>query len=242
MGGFVVVVVTVFAAYGGYLKIGGNQSASFVNKSGQLDSQGDGLKVVQRALPDDIRLWLEHLKRVDDERVAMQNRHLPALMSFATGFQSADLEQIADPDSDIESLNKARADKAVKKVEDVDKEFRALILDFQKRPPPLECLPIADQYNSALVANMEATHKLFGAIAKIGSDSESALTELLSMQGESYKTIDAVVLKANGLVEAICKKHGAPNKYELFVETKSSKIGIPGSGLDELLKGLGSGR
>lgn len=242
IGGLVVVLLTLIAAYGGYLKVGGNQGIATLNKSGAVDSESNKLKATTGALPDDVRLWLEHLKRVDDARVAMQNRYLPALMSFATGFQNSDLEQIADPDSDIEALNKARADKAIKKVNSVDKEFRDLISDFQKLPPPSECLPIADKYNSALVANMEATHKLFGAIAKAGTDTESALTELLTMQGESYKTIDAVVDNANGLVEALCDKYGAPNLYELFVETKSSKIGIPGSGLDDLLKGLGSGR
>ncbi len=243
VGILIVGLTTIFLAYGGYLKIGGSQNSRALELSGEIEPKDKKVSVQKGALPEDVRLWLEHLKRVDDSRVELQNSMLGKLNSQIQELYSNRILDLTEDepetaDERASQFKKGRSADSSKLVESVDKEFRNLIRDFQSVIPPEECLPISDLYSSALIGCMESTTKLISVLGNAITNQSMDISELMKMQGESYKTVDQPVSKAQDLVQAICDKYGAPNQYDLYFETGGSKTAVPGMGMEDVLKGL----
>ncbi|MDQ2985986.1 MAG: hypothetical protein M3R13_04610 [Armatimonadota bacterium] len=166
-------------------------------------------------MPEDVRKWLEHLKRVDKQREAYNTAFVMNLMSKIGSLQPG---TYIDEDS-------AAGDEARRKtsahgvVGDVDTFFGKLTEDFQSLQPPVECGPIAAQYSSVLLE----TRGMLGQITTAITNLDTRALE--SMQGTTFARLDTKADETNGLIVAICTKYHEPNKYDVFVD-KGSALGL----------------
>lgn len=218
------------------LRIGGSAQDVALRQSGDnkpptLALQGDtappSVNQTGITMPDDVRKWLEHLKRIDKQREGFNSTFAMKLIGKIGSLQPGTYFE-EDP---------ARADEAHRRGEasgivgDVDTFFSNLATDFQSLPPPAECGPIASQYASVLLE----TRAMLGQISTAMTNLDTRALE--AMQGTTFQRLDTKAEDTNDKIEAICKKYHEPNKYEVFVD-KSSAIGI-GSALTDAGPSLG---
>jgi len=196
------------------LALQGEQGSPAVNQTGMT-------------MPDDVRKWLEHLKRIDKQREGFNSTFAMKLIGKIGSMQ---------PGTYFEE-EPARAEEAHRRGEaggmigEVDTFFSNLAADFQSLPPPAECGPIASQYASVLLETRAMLGQIYTAMTNLDTRA------LEAMQGTTFQRLDTKAEDTNGKISAICKKYHEPNKYEVFVD-KSSAIGI-GSALTDAGPSLG---
>ena len=181
------------------------------------EPQPPSLIVPESGMPDDIRRWLEHLKRVDEKRESLNIELTGELMGLVATLRPGTFsEEDAGEASEDDSRRRNTAGEAIS---NVDAIFSDLITEFQSFPPPPQCRTIAVQYNSALFGTREISIELMEALSNLDLQAAQALV------GKSYSKVDSHVATANRLVDGLCSKYGVPNLYKLLVE-KSGGLGL----------------
>lgn len=206
------------------LRVAGDSANVGLQQRGENPAPAVALKGEQPApavreslvvMPDDVRKWLEHLKRVDKQREAYNTTFVMSLMS-----KIGDLQPGTYIDEDSAAGDEARRKTSAHGVVGgVDTFFSKLTEDFQSLQPPIECGPIASQYSSVLLE----TRGMLGQITTAISNLDTRALE--SMQGTTFARLDTKADEANGLIAAICTKYHEPNKYDVFVD-KGSALGL----------------
>ncbi|HWP31210.1 MAG TPA: hypothetical protein VNK96_05755 [Fimbriimonadales bacterium] len=202
------------------------ESSSETPRLGVAGKRDDPMLALEGSrMPDDLRNWLRHLKRVDMKREEMNRKLAGELVEKALSIKPGTFTDIEELEADAER----RKNTASQEISSLVPEFRELIREFHKLPPPTEAQPIAQEYDRALLAMMEMTQEIMNALAK------EDLSALMSMLNSSYSRIDERVKFTNERVDQLCKKYNEPNVYKLYVETPSSG----GTYYQDILKGLG---
>jgi len=176
-------------------------------------------------MPDDLRNWLRHLKRVDRKREEMNRKFAGELLETALIIKPGMFTDEAELEADAER----RKSIANREIANLVSEFRELIREFHELPPPTEAQAIALEYDKALLAMMEMTQEIAKALEN------EDLSALFGMMNTSYSRIDERVQKTNERVDQLCKKYNEPNVYILFVESPSTG----GTYYQDILRGLG---
>ncbi|MGI8923557.1 MAG: hypothetical protein ACR2HJ_05865 [Fimbriimonadales bacterium] len=170
---------------------------------------------VSERMPEDVRKWLEHMKRVDEKRERFNSDFAQTLLkSIAKLRPGAFIEE-----SEANADQARRSGEAGQVVASVDTFFSDLTREFQSLAPPAECRPIAEKYSSVL---LETRNILTEVISGINSGDTASLEKL---QGTSYKRIDAGAAETNDRIGALCSKYREPNRYSVFVD-KGNGLGV----------------
>lgn len=194
-------------------QVGKNESGVL----GELGSVGPGgIGAPGVRMPDDIRRWLEHLKRVDLRREEANSQLAARYMTLVVSLMPGMFGDIEEAEAD-DQKRRAKAQEVFREVDDL---FGSIQKDFHSLPPPPVCKPIAEEYGAVLENTRAMVLDLMEAVALV--DMEKAL----SLQNKSYTRIDARVVTCNALVEALCEKYREPNRYRLFVD-KPSSVALP---------------
>jgi hypothetical protein len=172
----------------------------------------EGVGVPGMRMPDDIRRWLEHLKRVDLMREGANTQ----LTGEFTALVTALMPGIFSDPGEAEASDQQRRSEALKAFRRVDNTFREIQKEFHSLPPPPVCKPIAEEYSSALENTRAMVLDLMEAVADLD------MGKALSLQNQSYARIDTRVATCNALIEALCARYREPNRYQLFVDKPSS--------------------
>ncbi|MCH8275094.1 MAG: hypothetical protein IH851_09920 [Armatimonadetes bacterium] len=189
-----------------------------------------GIARPDAAMPPDIRAWLEHLKRVDRRREALNRELAPKLINLALNLQPG----VFSDEEELQSEANRRMNEAQTSIGGVTPGFQDLIRDFQSFAPPQECRRIADEYNALLFGLTDMVQKVTKALEA------KDLGSLYTMLGSSYSQIDQRASNANVLVDHLCRRYREPNIYVLFVETQGGTgVGIGMGDIEKLLRGLG---
>ncbi len=165
-------------------------------------------------MPEEIRAWLDHLKRIDRKREQL-NTDLASEATAMIGtlqpgvYAETEAGQAAADDA-------KRRTTAETFIENVDKRFQDLTAEFQKVPPPEECRRIAAQYTEALLGTRELTLALLEALQA------RSIQQAAALESKSFSRIDQPVDNANKLIDALCQKYGEPNVWQLYVERSSA--------------------
>lgn len=203
------------------LRVPGGANDATIRKAGAR--QGPNLAIDGQAapptvseegigMPDDVRKWLEHLKRIDRIREAYNTSYAMNLIGKVGSLRPGTFL-----DEDAAAIDEAqRKASASGLTGDVDNFFAKLTQDFQTLPPPTECGPIASQYASVLIETRGMLGQIDQAISNLDIHS------LESLQGTTYARLDTRAQESNSLIDAICKKYQEPNKYEVFVDRGNS--------------------
>jgi len=166
-----------------------------------------------QGMPDDVRAWLDHLKRIDRERERL-NTELGAEAMGMVGSLNPGMfaESEADAAAQDDSRRRGTAEGFIQRV---NRTFADLTRRFQSVPPPDECRRIAAEYNDALLGTRELMGDLIRALEDLSIQRAAAL------EGKSLHRVDRPVQNANELIDSLCKKYDEPNVWHLFVERGS---------------------
>lgn len=188
-------------------------------ESASIQARGEGPEATIRqpgfGMPDDVRAWLEHLKRIDQRRENYNTTFAGKLMGMVAGLQPGTYFE----EEDALANEAERKNRAQGVVDEVDLFFVQLTRDFQALPPPPECTTIAAQYSAVLLE----TRGMIGDITT--SITNLDLGGLERMQGTTFVRLDTKAQETNTSIDAICSKYNEPNKYEVFVD-KNNGLGI----------------
>lgn len=183
----------------------------------------------RQGMPDDVRAWLDHLKRIDRERERL-NTDLGAEAMAMMG--SLHPGMFAETEADAAAQDDSRRRGAAATfIERVNQTFTDLTRRFQGVPPPEECRRIAAEYNDALLGTRELMTNLIRALENLSIQQAAAL------EGQSINQVDRPVQNANELIKALCRKYDEPNVWHLFVERGSGLAS--GMGAAAALEGYG---
>jgi hypothetical protein len=191
------------------------QSLSVTGKNGE-----PAVAMTDQRMPEDVRRWLEHLKRVDRMRESANSDLVADMVKTMVAVKPATMTD----EEDVAAAEARRKDTADHAIKDVDQIFSRLTQEFQKLPPPEECRPIADRYSQLLLGTRLMLSEILAAMQA------GDIRALESKKGTSYGRIDNQAEEANGLIDGLCKKYKEPNNYSVFVD-KAGSLGL-GMGAD----------
>jgi hypothetical protein len=222
-------------AKAGLVTAKGQDAGSIIKAKG--DDQNPMLKqgAALISMPDDVRDWLEHLRKVEEKKrqlTADQMHEMTILMGQMQGSEGLmtgqGVRDMADPDSNI---TQAPAVNTFKDFIDKSKaQWYALSEFLRSKPAPAECKPIESSYDQGL-NQMGMTMSDFTGIIddvtnKADSDPEGAKrsgTDSVNNIGATHtKNIDQSFGEADKGVADICAKYHTSKMFDIDTNGKSS--------------------
>lgn len=192
-------------------------------------AQAEGAPPPQRkVMPEDVRKWLEHLERIEKQRVDMSKDQVSAMMVAMTKLSvsggAENLERIMageDPKAPHEDLS-AQANT-------MRSEWNALIQRFRAFPPPQRCRQLAGTYDRVLVGTSLSLLSVTEALGKASSDPQGAISSLQRMKGESYQTVDVPAASSDNQLADICREFDTDKWFVIHADI-AGQIGSIGRG------------
>ncbi len=223
----------------GGLKMASQQTGSAV----QVPAQGPPPVLQQAApdapvtMPDDIRDWLEHLRRIEEERKQMTTHQISEAMVSMASLKGAGaeleilkglLEEAATGESGSDQMASpsqgAAADTQAMRQAWIDLRGK-----FLTRTPPQECQPIADRYDRVLRETGGMMGDIVEAFTNAQSDPSGAISALQGMKGRSRTMIDEPAREADRGVGDICAKYETRKWFDIARDIGGGgMMGMPG--------------
>jgi hypothetical protein len=179
-------------------------------------------------MPADVRAWLEHLERIERQRVAISQRQLGAMMvelATAQGAGAAEaLRALANPDPDAPE-SAPPAERFGGRIETLKAEWRLLVEEFNSLPPPRECAPVRNDYDQALRETGAMMLDVLDAIEMASTDPAGAVQKLTAMKGTSARRIDAAAESADRGVSEICERYGVRKWFTITGDVGGGLLG-----------------
>lgn len=186
-------------------------------------------------MPADVRAWLEHLRKIEERRVALSEDHLSKMFVTMARMQGAGamemLQSLMNPEGDFEP--KPPSQDFVEELRPLKEEWTKLVTDFGAMPPPAECVPIRNEYDMAL----RETGGMIGDLVNVLSQpietkeqQNPAVGTLMKWKGKSAQRIDEPAKRADQGVGDICRKYETAKWFSIVGD-------VGGGGM--LTKGLG---
>ncbi len=186
-------------------------------------------------MPDDVRDWLEHLRKVEEmkRQLTADQMHdevgLLGQVNNTDGLMTgAEVRKMADPDNNSTEVP------AVTALKDFGEKYKQKWYDLstflRSKPAPAECQPIASSYDQGLT-QMGATISDFGKIlddvsAKADDDpsgARAAGTAAVDNIGDSHKKyIDKGFSEADQGVADICAKYHVKKAFDIDTNGQAS--------------------
>lgn len=160
-------------------------------------------------MPADVRAWLEHLERIEKEKVQIHEDQAIEMMGMMGSIQQRVLGEIgdlADPDSD--SVPQTKADEILP-IEDLKKPWVELRKKFNEGPPvPAECRALRDRYDNALMQVPGAMADIVDIAGNLFDPEKGPrIRELRDLQRKHKQYIDEPMRQADGDLAQICAKY-----------------------------------
>jgi len=184
-------------------------------------------------MPKDIRDWLEHLRRCEEERVSKSKEQLAAMFvtmqKLSVGGASEMLRDLMQTD-DSSSMSTPQTN-FQNDTEQLRTQWSDLSTKFNSLAPPPECRTIRDDYDRALRETGGMMVDIMGALSSATENPQAAIAALMNMQGKSENRIDAFAGRADDGVQALCDRY-ATNKWFKIVRD------VTGGGLMQQFGGI----
>lgn len=196
---------------------------------------------VQAGMPDDIRAWLEHLERIEKQRVALAKEQVRMLMIDASEFQATayadSLKALLgeDPGSTEIPPEYDSKKKASNIVESVRPAWKSLAEEFEAVSPPEECMPIAAKYSQVLRETGAVTGDIIETMTTFGSEPSTAIDKLQGIMKSHTKQIDQPAIEVDQGVADICDKYDTRKWFDVV-----GNVGGGGSLYSPNMPGLGN--
>jgi hypothetical protein len=209
---------------GGVLKFGAKApEIPTLNARGEtngnlLQSTGKGtnptLQSSKITMPDDLYNWLKHLERCEKKKQALTGSQMRELKQLQAQLQGAggmttpqDVDNLSDPDYN----SFPTIDKAVAAFNEFQPDWEALKKEFDSVPPPQECKPVAEAYDTGLQNMID----IFASVSKIvesthindAGDIKKSADDARKVGLHHSRGIDGEFQETDDLVQSICDKY-----------------------------------
>lgn len=162
-------------------------------------------------MPDDIRDWLEHLRKTEDQRVAttqQQMNHVLVNANLNSVLDQSDaLKQWLDPGEDTNLKQDKGTQETKQLIEGVRPAWAKLATFFESKVPPAECKEIGDKYDQVLRETGATIGDLTDIINGGLDDPRSAVSKLEKIKGDNSEHIDKPAKDVDQMVQDICDKY-----------------------------------
>lgn len=193
-------------------------------------------------MPQNIKDWLEHLRRIEERKNKLNAEELAQLQVFSAKFQAlgpaagllsgtGDDEDNTNPEVPVKS-----------QITDLAGPWKQLVKDYQAVPPPPECQRLADEYLAGLNEIPGMMNDLQGVIDSVSqmasgnapTDSNSpspdqtakgALDKAYSMQGTSGESIDSHFAASDQLLGQVCNQYSTPKWFSITPDIGGGMLG-----------------
>ncbi len=207
------------------------QSRSAVGKEGNAGPPA--LAKEELAMPDDVRAWLEHLRKIEEKKQQISIKQIANLKVFGEMLQTlgpgiGNLDPYGKDDANGADKNPTEVTQG--KFQDLRPEWQDLVTQFQSVPPPAECKPLADNYFKALNEIPAMTGDLVDVLNKVQSNPQDALQSATALKSKSYGSIDLGFNEADGQLSAICAKYHTTKWFNIKADVMGGgMLGASGS-------------
>jgi hypothetical protein len=160
--------------------------------------------------PADVVAFLEHLKKIDKERLELQKTEIITVSNMVATSTSDSLKQ-AFANSGIEGEDTSIPSQADKTKETVDKltnDWDALLAKFNSLQPPAACAQLAGQYSNALGLVVKRQVGIIVAIQKLDLNADAL------KKGQS-SDIDDALESSDTEVKNVCTKYGIKKDFTI---------------------------
>ncbi|MCS6829311.1 MAG: hypothetical protein RMM08_06630 [Armatimonadota bacterium] len=163
----------------------------------------------QKRPPDDIIDYLQHLRKVETQRQAMQRDLTPAFNAFVNA--------IAMRATIDEQELQQRMSAVQQAPQDYSQKWSQLSQFFESKLPPPACQPLHEAYRKMLASTIAYMTKVYLALQQAQTDPNAALQVLSQMQGTASTDVDTQILQANYELQQILDKYDLRRYFPGFV-------------------------
>ncbi len=190
-------------------------------------------------MPEDIRNWLDHLRRIEEKRMEMARTQITMLMVSMEEIKGAELgNQLAeilggDP-TEAERTEAPSVSKARDIAANVRPQWQELNIEFEGKAPPEACRTIAADYGQTLRETGATVGDIIEIINNLGTDPQTAVARLREIMNANKKMIDEPAVRADQGVQAICDLYGERKWFSIKGDVGGGGMftmpGVPGIG------------
>lgn len=196
-------------------------------------------------MPADVRAWLEHLERTEDERVRLSKKQLGNLLGQMMGmglsgeaFDDLVAEAFGEESKGTgQNYDPSQRSQVESDAPILRQSWRELNTFFNSVQPPTECVPIKNSYEQCLGETSAMMMDIMGALEESHGDPNGAISKLVQMSGTSEGKIDVAAKQSDRQVRDICIKYETFKWFNISGDVGGGFGGIGGLGG---LGGLGS--
>jgi hypothetical protein len=171
-------------------------------------------------MPEDVRAWLEHLRRIEEKRIELAQSQI---MGLLVGMEEIKGAELGDALSDILGGDPTEGEQteapSVGKARDIANEVRPkwkeLAAEFEAKAPPEECQSIAGEYDQALRETGATVSDIIDVINNEAGEPQSAIEKLRGIMTSHKKMIDEPAKRTDDGVARICDKYGVRKWFEI---------------------------
>ena len=162
--------------------------------------------------PQHILDWLEHLKRIEMRRQAMERNFNPALqmLKIAMGARLAMEEE--EQQKALQSLKEG--------YQTYRQDWAGLLRDFQSVPPPPECRVLADTYFVALSNYVNLKTQIEQAMET------QDLNTLMNMRGTAQAQVDQKLIESDVELARVCQQYGIRKDFRIGTSVPETLFGF----------------
>lgn len=174
--------------------------------------------------PQDVVAYLDHLKKVEDQRMTLKTEEEAALLNIIPHLQVDPLKEILDWSDNPEGSKppeKTTEDKAKEQMKDMSADWQKLAAFFISVPAPEPCKTLATKYYDALRDVISTTADLQAIL--VSGDVGRAY----QMQGKSGR-IDDKLIAADTELNDVCTRYSIDKNFSIQSDTGVSPLmGLP---------------
>jgi hypothetical protein len=187
------------------------------------------------AMPDDIRDWLEHLRKCEERRKDLTQKNMTTALITLTEIRGAgDIEMVKSlleeaGGSDPDPNRKTTVQRTVDESDQMRQDWIKLRDFFNSKAPPAECVPIRDNYDQVLRETGGMIGDINDIVNGMGDNAKDAITKLQALTGKSKKNIDIPAAQTDDGVKQICRKYNTNKWFDIkpdFGGSSLEKIGF----------------
>jgi len=187
------------------------------------------LEAQPKGMPDNVRNWLEHLRKTEQARITLATAQLEQSVKTLTGLQAGDMTHAMDDDgSDSVSAEKAKENDRAQKVggdmATMEQAWKTLLSAFDSVPAPAECVGIKANYDQVVGQTGIMILDIVSKINSASSDPQGALAALTAMQGTSKSKIDVPARAADSGVSDVCKRYDTVKWFDIQSDVGSGTM------------------
>jgi hypothetical protein len=178
------------------------------------------LDAAKGGMPDDVKNWLEHLRRTEEMRMTLAATQLQdAVKTFAT-LQSGDITHALDDEDNSsqeaeQKKHNERAQGVGNNMGNMQQAWRTLLAAFDSVPAPAECVAAKRNYDTVVNQTGSMILDIVAQIKASEKDPQGAVSALTAMQGRSKSQIDVPARATDSNVASICKKYDVVKWFDI---------------------------